>query len=125
MPEIRPVSLMLRPLGKPLAVKWSASWALSCTETWSPSLLAWSAGGGHQPVAVAGWGRRHAHDGRVQFNASRAAIAAGVAEGEDAAVGGHQPVAVTRWGRRHAHDGRVQFNASRAAIAAGVAEGED
>ena len=69
--------------------------------------------GGHQPVAAAVGGGRHAHDGGVEVDVAGGAVEPGVAEGEDAAVGGHQPVAAAVGGGGHAHDGGVEVDGCR------------
>ena len=68
--------------------------------------------GGHQPVALAVGGGRHAHDGLVERQVAGRPVEGGVAVVEDPAVGGHQPVALAVRGGRHAHDGLVQRHAA-------------
>ena len=60
---------------------------------------------GHQPVAVTGRRRRHAHNRLVEGQPAHGPQVRGVAEGEDAAVGADQPVAAAARRRCHAHDG--------------------
>ena len=64
--------------------------------------------GGHEPVALARRGGRHAHDGLVEVLAAHRAVEDSVTKGEDSAVGGTQPVALARGSGRNAHDGLVE-----------------
>ena len=77
--------------------------------------------GGHQPVAVAVRGGRHAHHRSVEHEVAGRAVEDGVAVGEDAAVRCHQPVAAVVAGRRDGDDGLVELEVPRVAEVRGIA----
>ena len=80
---------------------------------------------GHQPVAPAVTGGRHAHHRLVQVHRPGGAEEAGVAEGEDPAVAGDLPVPLVVRRGRHGDHRLVQPVGARGPVVAGAAVGVD